>query len=197
MSTQYENRLEKERLEAAAVADAAQAAIEAGDTPPPRDWEREMLLLLLAFNRFAPADIAHAFGKDPAELEAMCSDPEVIRTRRALTRMLPGEQDIETVLLDDAEANFRWLRNLRRGYVDGKKLDSLDPKILRERRAAAQFLGERQIAKKVPAVDITVSRGRGRNDDAAIDVTPADEKRIASVMRMLEAPAKVKEPANG
>lgn len=97
-------------------------------------------------------------------------------------RRAAKERELELALLDDALANFKWLQALRNGEIDGQKLDSTDPKIIRERRTAAQFLGERQSAKKSEQIAISV----GRRDPDAIDITPEDQTRIDHVMQRID-----------
>jgi len=173
--------------------DAREIEAEAGaeTEAPKRSIATEMLTILLAFERFGPEELARAFGCSEAEIEELDHDPETRKMRAALKRVLPGHRDVARILQDDTDANFRWLRNLRRGFIDGRRATSEDAKIIRERRAAAQFIGERQVAKKVPPAEVSITRGR----DDVIDVTTEDEARIARVMGLLDAPEKEKEKA--
>lgn len=129
---------------------------------------REMLTILVAFNRFTPQQLQEALGLTPELIEAMRSDPDVVELIRDLRALLPRPGDVNELLMSDAERNIRWLRKLREG-----RFDHIDPKLLRVRGRAAEVLLDRQVPKKV-AVALDVTR--------TIDVTPAQVERMRALL---------------
>lgn len=144
----------------------------AGLPSDPESLRREMVALLLAFNRFSPVQLSAALGLPPAEVDALRSDPDIAELAIDLRALLPRPGEINELLMSDAERNIRWLRKLREG-----RFDHLDPKMMRVRARAAEVLLDRQVPKKI-AIAVTDER-------RAIDVTPAQVER----MRRLLGPA--------
>ncbi len=135
----------------------------------PASLRREMLTILLAFNRFATSQLSEALGLPADEVEALRSDPDIMELTRDLRAMLPRPGDINELLMSDAERNIRWLRKMREGHFD-----HLDPRIMRVRSRAAEVLLDRQVPRKI-AVAVT-------DDRHVIDVTPAQIERMRQLM---------------
>jgi len=134
----------------------------------PESLNREMLTILLAFNRFAPAQLAAAFGLALDDVDRMRQDPDVVELVSDIRGLLPRPGDINELLMSDAERNIRWLRKVREGTFD-----KVDAKLLRVRTDAAKTLLDRQVPKKV-AVSIETTR--------AIDVTPMQVERMRKLL---------------
>lgn len=148
----------------------------------PETLRREMLTILVAFNRFQPSQLAVALGATEDEIQEMRADPDVMEVVRDLRALLPRPGEINELLMSDAERNVRWLRKLREGRFDG-----VNPRQLRIRARAAEVLLDRQVPKKVavsveapPPIEVTalqVERMRALmapepdEDEAAPDVS--------------------------
>lgn len=142
---------------------------------------REMLTILLAFNRFSPDQIADTLGLPAATIRAMRSDPDVLEAIEMLTSLLPRPGAVNELLMSDAERNIRWMRGVREGRVDGQFLGN-DDKTLRIRADMAKALLDRQVAKKVEIAPAPLRE---------IDVTELQRKRMERLL--LEAPAQAAE----
>lgn len=130
---------------------------------------REMLTILLAFNRFSAAQLGEALGVGAQDIENLRSDPDVMELVLDLRGLLPRPDDINELLMSDAERNIRWLRRLREG-----QFDHVDPKALRVRERAAEVLLDRQVPKKVAIVASAGPR--------ELDITPRQRDRMKALM---------------
>lgn len=120
---------------------------------------REAVMILSAFRRFSPAQIAATLRIGVEEVQAIRDDAECRDIIETLSGTLPRPGDLHDLLMSDAERNVLWLRKLREGRVDGDVLGT-DAKTLAVRAGAARSLLERQIPKKVevhaiPAREVT------------------------------------------
>ncbi len=135
---------------------------------PESIW-REMVALLLGFNRFSVEQLSNALGVPETEIETLRADPDLVQLVRDLRAVMPMPGEINELLMSDAERNIRWLRKVRDGLIDD------DPKRLRIRERAAETLLDRQVPRKV-AVQVTDEKPR------AIDITPQQHARMRALL---------------
>lgn len=150
---------------------AGPATARAGLPTDPESVKREMMALVLAFNRFPAEQVAAMFGESIEYVELMRADPDVRELLLDLRALLPKPGDINELLMCDAERNVRWLRKLREGAFD-----DVDPKMLRVRERAAEVLLDRQVPKKVAVTLDTSTR--------AIDVTPRQVDKMRALLAL-------------
>lgn len=176
----YRRAKQARAVETAQQADAAAALVTAtpatvsrgarGTLPadPESIW-REMIALLLGFNRFSVEQIARAFGVEETEIETLRADPDLVQLVKDLRAVMPMPGEINELLMSDAERNIRWLRKVRDGLIND------DPKRLRIRERAAETLLDRQVPRKV-AVQVEATQPR------VIDVTPQQHARMRQLL---------------
>lgn len=146
-----------------------------GDLPDdPDSLRREMLAMLLAFNRFTAGQLAEALGVSEDELARLREAPDVIELIRDLRCLMPRPGDVNELLMSDAERNIRWLRRVREG-----KFDHVEAKLLRVREDAAKALLDRQVPKKLAVVSA--------ERDTYIDVTPGQVDRMKRLLAPIAA----------